>query len=374
MFKRLKKKTAIIDGKKITFRKGFTILEAARLAGIEIPTLCHMENHPPTGVCRVCVVEVEGSRTLPGACHTPIAEGMVIHTRSPKVLDVRQGVVELMLSAHTGNCVNDPNAESCKLHNLASDHEVGAPRFTITHPRFYPIEEKNPYVQRNLSKCILCRRCITACEEIAGKNAMSIGYRGFKTKIIAGCDTSLTTEECRNCRICIEYCPTGALSKPENHQAVPSSRMIAGTIFKKQPPPGKLSRAELLPLLKKEVSHSGCLSTETMNQVAWKTDLSISETFGVSSFYAFLPREGNTTNKIRICQCVPCFLKQGASVITTLQKELGIHAGGVTSDGKFSLEVVSCIGACDQAPAMMINDTVYGNLSPDKITEILQTY
>lgn len=374
MFKRFKKKTAIIDGKKVTFRKGATILEAARLAGIEIPTLCHMENHSPTGVCRVCVVEVEGARTLPGACHTPITEGMVIHTRSPKVLAVRQGVVELMLSAHTGNCVNDPNAESCKLHNLASDHEVGAPRFTITHPRFYPIEETNPYVQRNLSKCILCRRCITACEEIAGKNIMSIGYRGFKSKIIAGCDTSLTTDECRDCGICIEYCPTGALSKPENQQTVPSSRISAGTTGKKQQPAKKPSRAELLPLLKKEVSHNRCLSAEAVEQVARETGLSISETFGVSSFYAFLPREGNTTNRIRICRCVPCFLKQGASVISTLQKELGIHPGEITPDGKFSLEVVSCIGACDQAPAMMINDTVYGNLSPDKISEILQTY
>jgi len=299
---------------------------------------------------------------------------MVIHTRSPKVLAVRQGVVELMLSAHTGNCVNDPNAESCKLHNLASDHEVGAPRFTITHPRFYPIEEKNPYVRRNLSKCILCRRCITACEEIAGKNVMSIGYRGFKSKIISGCDTSLTTDECRNCGICIEYCPTGALSKPESRKAVPSSRMSAETTVKKQQPAKKPSRSELLPLLKKEVSHNRCLSAEAVEQVARETGLSLSETFGVSSFYAFLPREGNTTNRIRICRCVPCFLKQGASVITTLQKELGIHPGEITPDGKFSLEVVSCIGACDQAPAMMINDTVYGNLHPDKITEILQTY
>ena len=372
MFKRFRK-TAVIDGKKITLRKGMTILEAARQAGIEIPTLCHMENHSPTGVCRVCVVEVEGARTLLGACHTPIAEGMVIHTRSPKVLEVRKGIVELMLSAHTGNCVNDPNAETCGLHNLSSDHEVGAPRFTITRPRNYPVEDKNPYVRRELSKCIMCRRCITACEEIAGKNVMSIGYRGFQTKIIAGHDTSLTTEECRNCGICIEYCPTGALSDPQNSNNVQPRREYNGLRNIRKTAVGK-ERGALLPLLRKELGEGGRLSAEALERVAQKTNLSLSETFGVSSFYAFLPREGNGTNRIRICRCVPCTLKEGPSVITALQNKLGIGPGEMTPDGKFSLELVSCIGACDQAPAMLINDTVYGNLTPDRIADILKEY
>jgi NADH:ubiquinone oxidoreductase subunit E/NAD-dependent dihydropyrimidine dehydrogenase PreA subunit len=332
-----------------------------------------MENHPPTGVCRVCVVEVEGARTLVGSCHTPISEGMVIHTRSQKVLDVRRGVVELMLSAHTGMCVNDPNAEACRLHNLASDHEVGAPRFTISHPRFYSIEDENPYVRRDLSKCILCRKCIIACNEIAGKSVLSIGYRGFESKVIAGYDEFLSTDECRNCGICIEYCPTGALSKPPSSPSVQTGLTVKGK-FRNLKPSIKSGRTELLPLLKKELRASGCLSPEVMNRMARQTDLSVSEIFGVSSFYSFLPREGNGTNRIRICRCVPCALKEGQSVITTLQEELGIGPGEITPDGKFSLELVGCIGACDQAPAMLINDELFGNLSPEKTVAILKEY
>jgi predicted molibdopterin-dependent oxidoreductase YjgC len=128
------------------------------------------------------------------------------------VVSARKVIVELMLTGHTGDCVNDTNAENCFLHNLASDNEVGAPRFNVRSPRFYPAEEDNPYVKRNLSKCILCRKCVRACRDIAGKNILSIGYRGFRSKVVTGYDEKLTSEICRDCGICVEYCPTGALS------------------------------------------------------------------------------------------------------------------------------------------------------------------
>jgi NADH dehydrogenase/NADH:ubiquinone oxidoreductase subunit G len=201
-----------IDGKKVKTRGAMTILEAAHSIGIEIPTLCHLQGYSPTGVCRVCVVEVAGSRTLMGACHTPVSEGMVVQTHTPKVVAARKVLVELMLTSHTGDCVTDANAENCTLHNLASDHEVGAPRFNVKAPRFYPAEEDNPYVKRNLSKCILCRKCVRVCRDMAGKNILSIGYRGFRSKVVAGFDEPLTSESCRNCGVCVEYCPTGALS------------------------------------------------------------------------------------------------------------------------------------------------------------------
>lgn len=203
-----------INGMKITVREGATILRAAALHGIDIPTLCHVRDRVPTGACRVCVVEVEGARTLAGSCHTPAAEGMVIHTHSPRVLAARRVIVELMLTAHTGLCVNDPNADNCGLHRLASESEVGAPRFAVRAPRFYPAEEGNPYVRRDLSKCILCRKCVVACGEIAGKYVLAVGYRGFLSKIVTGCDDVLDTEKCRDCGICIEQCPTGALHRP----------------------------------------------------------------------------------------------------------------------------------------------------------------
>ncbi|MFZ5570696.1 MAG: NAD(P)H-dependent oxidoreductase subunit E [Thermodesulfobacteriota bacterium] len=374
MFARFTRK-ATIDGKMVSFRKGTTILEAARRAGIEIPTLCHIEGHPPTGVCRVCVVEVEWARTLAGSCHTPIAEGMVIHTRSPRVLDVRRGVVELMLAAHTGNCVSDPNADSCGLHCLASNQEVGAPRFAIAQPRSYPAEDANPYVRRDLSKCIMCRRCITACGEIAGKRILSVGYRGFASKIIAGYDAALTMEACRDCGVCIEYCPTGALSDPRREPVTrPGGKSGPGRRRESSKHAPESACARLLPLLKEELGRKGSLSAESMATAARKTGLSLAETFGVSSFYAFLPREGGEVNRIRVCRCLPCELKAGRAVMAALQRELGIGPGETTSDGRFSLELAGCIGACDQAPAMLVNDELYGNVHPDRIADILRAY
>ncbi len=208
-----------IDGKSIKVRDGTTILEAAEACGITIPTFCHIKGLLPTGVCRVCVVEVKGSKTLMGACHTPVAEGMIVSTHTPRVVAARKVIVELMLTGHTGDCVNDTNAENCVLHNLASDYQVGAPRFNVKAPRFYPAEESNPYVRRDLSKCVLCRKCVKACHEIARKDVLSVGYRGFKSKVVTGFDEALNTEACRDCGICIEHCPTGAMSAAPGFKA-----------------------------------------------------------------------------------------------------------------------------------------------------------
>ena len=359
----------VIDGKKVKIRRDATILEAARQAGIEIPTLCHVQGHPPPGVCRVCVVEIEGVRTLAGSCHTPVSEGMVVHTRTPKALAARRAVVELMLAAHTGHCVNDPNAGNCGLHNLASDQEVGAPRFRVPAPRFYPLEDDNPYVRRDLSKCVLCRKCITACDQMAGKNVLAIGYRGFRSKILTGCDESLVAEECRDCGLCTEHCPTGALSRPEgSRQALGKNQPLRNARRK------DTGRAGLLRMLKKEATARGYLSREAMEDGASKTGLSLGEVYGVASFYSFLPRESKAENRIRICRCVPCEMKGAQTIRGTLECELGIGPGETTPDGKFGLEAVGCIGACDQAPAMLINDHLFGDLTGEKTRDILKQY
>jgi len=205
---------AVLDGTEVSGHKGMTILETAEKIGIHIPTLCHSPDLTPDGNCRICVVEVEGSPRLVASCHTPIADGMVIHTRSPKVLAARKAVVELLLAGHTGPCVTDECAKDCELHKLAAELEAGPPRFQVRQRRAYPIEEISPYVQRDMSRCILCRRCVRACIEIAKKNVFSMAYRGFKSKVVVDCDVPLDKEECRDCGICIDYCPTSALTKP----------------------------------------------------------------------------------------------------------------------------------------------------------------
>jgi predicted molibdopterin-dependent oxidoreductase YjgC len=204
----------VINGKDTCGHAEMTILQAAQQIGIEIPTLCYSPDFHATGVCRICVVEVEGSRALVGACHTPIAQGMIVHTHSPKVLAVRRANVELLQAAHDAICVTDPTCQGCDLHKLCSDMQVRRVGFRVRHRRSYPIEENNPYVLRDMSKCILCRKCISACSEIAKKNIYSIAYRGYDSKVVADCDDILNTETCRDCGICIDYCPTNALSRP----------------------------------------------------------------------------------------------------------------------------------------------------------------
>jgi NADH:ubiquinone oxidoreductase subunit E len=141
----------------------------------------------------------------------------------------------------------------------------------------------------------------------------------------------------------------------------------------KEMSPGN-GRAGLLPALKDAVSKNGSLNRESMSGLAGQCRLPLNEVYGVATFYAFLPVSPAGKNVIRVCRCLPCHLKDAQAVIGSIQKELGIAPGETSRDGKFSFELVSCIGACDQAPAMMINDKLYGNLTPAGIAEILKSY
>jgi NADH:ubiquinone oxidoreductase subunit E len=139
-------------------------------------------------------------------------------------------------------------------------------------------------------------------------------------------------------------------------------------------PSATANRAELLPALKQEFGKNCNLSKTVMTSLAEKTGLPLNEIYSVSTFYSYLPVATTGTNIIRICGCLPCDMKDARGVIGSIKKELGIGPGQTTADGKFSVEQVGCIGACDQAPAMMINDRLYGNLTPAKIAEILKSY
>ena len=194
--------------------EGMTILEVAQENGIDIPTLCYRPELPPIGSCRICVVEVEGSKTLVGSCYTPITQGMVIHTHSPQVLEARKTIMELLLASHCGSCfISCDKANICELRSLAADLEVGLPQFQV-RKRYYPIEDVSPYIVRDLSKCILCQRCIRACSEIAKQNIFGMAYRGFDSKVVVDFDQPIDKEAFRDCDGCISFFPTGALSRP----------------------------------------------------------------------------------------------------------------------------------------------------------------
>ncbi|MFA5401115.1 MAG: NAD(P)H-dependent oxidoreductase subunit E [Dehalococcoidia bacterium] len=134
------------------------------------------------------------------------------------------------------------------------------------------------------------------------------------------------------------------------------------------------NRAELLPALKQELVNNSSLSKTVLSSLADKTGIPLNEIYGVSTFYSYLPVAAVGKNIIRVCGCLPCDLKDAQGVIRSIKKELGIEPGQTTADARFSLEQAGCIGACDQAPAMMINDTLYGNLTPARITEILRSF
>ena len=208
-----KKTNLTINGATVSGREGMTILEVAKENGIDIPTLCYLSDLPPIGACRLCVVEVEGCRTLVGSCHTPINEGMVVHTHSPKVIATRQILVELMLASHPDSCLVCDKANICELRKIATDLEVGLPRFSI-RKHYYPVEDENPYIIRDMSKCVSCRRCVVACKNARGESMFSMAYRGFDSKVIFGCDQPVGDEVCQDCDECIALCPSGALRKP----------------------------------------------------------------------------------------------------------------------------------------------------------------
>jgi len=132
--------------------------------------------------------------------------------------------------------------------------------------------------------------------------------------------------------------------------------------------------AELLPQLKTGLQQHGCLTREAMTGIAGKTGVPLNEIYAVASFYSYLPLKPVGKNIIKVCRCLPCEMKDLPAVIDSIKKEIGVEPGGTTPDGKFTLEMVNCIGACDQSPAMMINDSLYGNLTPEKIGGILKSY
>ena len=202
--------TAVINGREINFTNGQTILECAEANGIKIPTLCRLKGCAPTGACRVCLVEVKGARSLVASCAAPMGPGMEIVTDSDKVIAARKMVIELLLASGEHDCVTCESNGDCRLQDLAYEYQVEKPRFA--RPGKYPDKEtSSPFIVRDFSRCILCGRCVQACNEVQVNNAISFGYRGGRSKITAVGDLPLEQSDCVFCGECVQVCPVGAL-------------------------------------------------------------------------------------------------------------------------------------------------------------------
>lgn len=212
--------TLKINGMTVTAPKGATILEAARLAGIDIPTLCFLKEINEIGACRICVVEVKGARSLVASCVYPVNEGMEVFTNTPKVLNSRRKTLQLILSNHERKCLSCVRSGHCELQQLCSDLGVDAEDIYDGEKNEYEPDTSAAHMVRDNSKCILCRRCVAVCEKTQGVGVIGANERGFKTEISSAFGMGLGDTSCVSCGQCIAVCPTGALYEKDSTEDI----------------------------------------------------------------------------------------------------------------------------------------------------------
>ncbi|MGD8809577.1 MAG: 2Fe-2S iron-sulfur cluster-binding protein, partial [Gammaproteobacteria bacterium] len=204
-----------IDGVKISVPKGTTVMRAAALAGVNVPKLCATDSLEPFGSCRLCLVEIEGMRGLPASCTTEAADGMVVTTQSRRLADVRRNVMELYISDHPLDCLTCPTNGDCELQDMAGAVGLRDVRYGYEGANHLSAEKdtSNPYFTFDPSKCIVCSRCVRACEEVQGTFALTIDGRGFDSKVAASQDQPFLDSECVSCGACVQACPTATLTE-----------------------------------------------------------------------------------------------------------------------------------------------------------------
>ncbi|MEO6117638.1 MAG: formate dehydrogenase subunit alpha [Methylotenera sp.] len=204
--------TLTIDDREITVPEGTSIMRASIIAGINVPKLCATDSLEPFGSCRLCVVEIEGRRGYPASCTTPVAEGLVVHTQTSKLADIRRGTMELYISDHPLDCLTCAANGDCELQDMAGAVGLREVRYGYEGENHLKAEkdESNPYFTFDPSKCIVCSRCVRACEETQGTYALTISGRGFESKVASGINNFLESE-CVSCGACVQACPTATL-------------------------------------------------------------------------------------------------------------------------------------------------------------------
>jgi NADH-quinone oxidoreductase subunit G/NADP-reducing hydrogenase subunit HndD len=208
-----------INNKEILAEEGTTIFTAAKQNNILIPHFCYMENVHKIGSCRICVVEVEGAKNLMASCVTEVREGMVVHTNSARVRNVRKVLYELMLSDHNKECLSCWRNQNCELQELGNTIQIDEYRYEGCRSKDF-IDDSSPSIVRDNSKCILCRRCVTICNEVQGVGLMNPHHRGFSTFIGPSEEELLGDSICANCGQCVLVCPVGALKENNSTEAV----------------------------------------------------------------------------------------------------------------------------------------------------------
>jgi NADP-reducing hydrogenase subunit HndD len=208
-----------IDGRDIQVPENYTILEAAKSANIKIPTLCFLKEINEIGACRICVVEIEGARSLQAACVYPVAEGLKIKTQSAKVREARKVTLELILSNHDRSCLTCVRSRNCELQKLAEELNVDELSFEGETYNL-PIDSASPSVVRDPNKCVLCRRCVSMCKSVQGVAVIDTVERGFDTVVSSAFNMSLDEVPCTMCGQCINVCPVGALKEKDDTQKV----------------------------------------------------------------------------------------------------------------------------------------------------------
>ena len=222
-----KRITLSIDGREVNVPAGTSVLRAATEAGIQIPKLCATEMLNAFGSCRLCLVQIDGMKGYPASCTTPVADGMKVTTQNAKLADIRRGVMELYLSDHPLNTLTSPHAGHSEIEKMAGLVGVREVRYGFDganhvqarrhdgslNPLFKAKDESNPYFTFDPAACIVCSRCVRACDEVQGTFALTIQGRGFESQVAASQDESFLDSECVSCGACVQACPTSALTE-----------------------------------------------------------------------------------------------------------------------------------------------------------------
>ncbi|HUF71997.1 MAG TPA: formate dehydrogenase subunit alpha [Gammaproteobacteria bacterium] len=242
--------TLEIDGETIAVPKGTTVLRAAAEAGINIPKLCATDSQKAFGSCRLCLVEIEGAKGLPASCTTEVREGMVVTTETNRLASIRRNVMELYISDHPLDCLTCPTNGDCELQDMAGSVGLREVRYGYEGENHLDAEKdrSNPYFTFDPSKCIVCSRCVRACEEVQGTFALTIDGRGFESKVAASQDQPFIDSECVSCGACIQACPTATLTEnsliemgqPEHYAITTCAYCGVGCSFRAEMKGGKV--------------------------------------------------------------------------------------------------------------------------------------